>query len=64
MSRAQRSHPVRLRVVAGAPQCPDQSDDAGPAVADSMPSAADVDWTILMARTQLGDAVANLRLLQ
>ncbi len=64
MSRAQRRHPVPLRVVAAARQRPDDSDNAGLSVADGMPGAVNLDWTILMARAQHGDAAAYLRLLQ
>lgn len=66
MSHAQYKHPMPLRVVAAAPQCQDESANAALSAADSesMPRAADVDWTILMARAQHGDATAYLRLLQ
>lgn len=55
MSPTQRNRPVELRVVGERPRA-DDSDDARLSAADGIPSAADVDWTILMARAQRGDA--------
>ncbi|TIS57122.1 RNA polymerase sigma factor [Mesorhizobium sp.] len=64
MTQEPRSHVSPLRLVAGNQQRGPADRDDGHNVGRKKPAISDIDWTILMARTQDGDSAAYLRLLE
>jgi RNA polymerase sigma-70 factor (ECF subfamily) len=64
MTQEPRSRVPPLKLVAGNAQRERSNGDAVRGVDQAEPAIPDVDWTILMARAQDGDAAAYLRLLE
>lgn len=64
MTQEPHSHVPPLRLVAGTQHRGPAHRDDGQSTGRKRPAISDIDWTILMARSQDGDSAAYLRLLE
>lgn len=64
MSQEPRSRMPPLKLVTSDGPCERATQDDAPSIDQAEPAIPDIDWTILMARAQDGDAAAYRQLLE